>query len=340
MIVRATRPLVRGEELTISYGPLVGIDAYEERQRILLRKFGFVCLCEACRSVASSGNAVGYDRLHWLSCSRCRRPPHGCVQRPLFPRSPADLSVKRLVELQHRWWAARDVAGNAGAKASAVPDQTLTGGCPFCKRPDCRELDDHTVRAGGGGCIRCSGVDGGDTDEEQRKQRLKMEAISKNHRQRLEVRGLAGNPSFVSRDVAFACRWWVLGVRSGSLSMERVNALIENAQALRDVFPDSAVTLYRHVLALEMLMLASPNGLAQYEHLFFIAETLLLAVGTSIVQGCNPTTADLLDDFAELSRFLLTVVTKTVDPNHALSLLALSLYNRYAYLLRQRSERK
>ncbi len=49
-MLRATRTVSPGDELTISYGPQLGAAPAVQRRRQLLRQYGFLCHCEACEA--------------------------------------------------------------------------------------------------------------------------------------------------------------------------------------------------------------------------------------------------------------------------------------------------
>jgi len=78
LVMRVTRPVSSGDQLTISYGPQVGAAPAADRKRQLLQQYGFECGCSACGApdLAAEAAAVG------LKC-----PNAGCRGALLAPSS-------------------------------------------------------------------------------------------------------------------------------------------------------------------------------------------------------------------------------------------------------------
>merc|ERR1719401_3006635 len=52
LVLRTSRPVAKGEELTIDYIPELGHLAAPERRSLLQQEFGFLCDCKLCTSQA------------------------------------------------------------------------------------------------------------------------------------------------------------------------------------------------------------------------------------------------------------------------------------------------
>jgi hypothetical protein len=82
-VLRASRPVAAGEELTISYGPQRGAAPAAARRAALARQYGFACGCAAC-AVPDAGAeaAAGGLRCGRAGCAGARA--RGCLMLPLL----------------------------------------------------------------------------------------------------------------------------------------------------------------------------------------------------------------------------------------------------------------
>ncbi|VDK41869.1 unnamed protein product [Anisakis simplex] len=69
-ILRTVREIRAGEELLCSYGPLAGCHTYEQRRKLLLEQYDFVCECEVCRH---EGDHQLDKVIIGRFCVRCKR---------------------------------------------------------------------------------------------------------------------------------------------------------------------------------------------------------------------------------------------------------------------------
>lgn len=49
MVLRVERPLFTGEEVSENYGPVFTMKTLDDRQKSLMARYKFRCICEACR---------------------------------------------------------------------------------------------------------------------------------------------------------------------------------------------------------------------------------------------------------------------------------------------------
>ncbi|KAL4608447.1 SET and MYND domain-containing protein 4 [Arapaima gigas] len=73
--VRTTQTVASGQELQHCYGPRCSRMPAEERQRVLLEQYFFLCQCEACsQDLGWEGKGEGRATAPGLQCTHCRSP--------------------------------------------------------------------------------------------------------------------------------------------------------------------------------------------------------------------------------------------------------------------------
>jgi tetratricopeptide (TPR) repeat protein len=99
MIARSIKNIPRGAPLLLSYGPQLGPMMTQQRRRVLLQQYHFVCECDACRGNVSSKeqNVVGLRCVSTRSCHGAVLPfadiPAGLVQSGYEIRNANELDV-------------------------------------------------------------------------------------------------------------------------------------------------------------------------------------------------------------------------------------------------------
>jgi hypothetical protein len=150
-VVRAVRPVARGEEITVCYLDLsmAGRVTREQRRAALAAGYGFLCRCEACGLEGGAAQEEDRLRLEAWSLAQCRgpRPAHLLLERAerlLALRERLQFKVTHQLDTLGLVWGLAMLEGREG-RAGEVAARGAAAAAIRCLAPPSSPVQ---VRAG------------------------------------------------------------------------------------------------------------------------------------------------------------------------------------------------